>query len=84
VSRQHDRVLQAIFDVPTRSNIAWGDAVSALEGRGVLVVPSGGSRFRLAANGVRIVVHRPHPGAEMSKPLVERIRVFCEQAGIEP
>ena len=84
MSRKHDRVLQAIFDVPTRSNIAWGDAVSALEGRGVLVAPSGGSRFRLAANGIKMVVHRPHPGSEMSKPLVERVRRFCEQVGVLP
>ena len=81
---RHRKTLAAIFDEPTRSNIHWGDAVSALKSYGVAVEPGGGSRFRLAFNGRKMIVHRPHPGSEMPKLLAERVRRFCEQAGLWP
>lgn len=84
MSRKHRKTFEAIFAEPTRANILWADAVAAMRSKGVLVEPSGGSRFRLAANGRVMIVHRPHPGSEMYKSLVERVRHFCDRAGLWP
>ena len=84
MSRKHDKTFAALFEEPTRANLRWPEVVAALASRGVAVEPGGGSRFRLAVHNRKMIVHRPHPGSEMSKPLVERVRWFCERAGLWP
>lgn len=81
---KHEKTLQAIFAVPTRSNILWRDIESMLRAYGADVSEGSGSRVRIAFNGVRAVFHRPHPRKETDKGSVESMRRFLNEAGVRP
>jgi hypothetical protein len=83
VSKKH-RSLQAIFDDPVRSNIAWRDVETMLEALGAEITEGGGSRVRIALNGVRAVFHRPHPQKETDKGAIRSLRRFLTEAGVTP
>jgi hypothetical protein len=40
--------------------------------------------FTFELNGISEVIHRPHPGGELSKPRVRAFRAFLNQAGADP
>lgn len=75
-SRQQT-TLSAVFDGPTRANVAWSDIESLFRARG-------GSRVRVALNGVRAVFHRPHPEKETDRGAVRSVRDFLTEAGVAP
>lgn len=52
------------------------DSADISEGRG--------SRVRIALQGVRAVLHRPHPQKETDRGAVMSMRRFLIEAGIEP
>jgi hypothetical protein len=81
---KHDRTLQAVFDEPTRANIAWRDIESLLAHLGAELTEGHGSRVRAHLNGVRAVFHRPHPKNETGKGMVESVRRFLFNAGVRP
>lgn len=43
-----------------------------------------GSRVRVALNGVRAVIHRPHPRKETDKGALRSVRRFLDEAGVKP
>lgn len=81
---RHQRTLEAIFEDPSRSNIAWRDIEAMLESHGAEITEGAGSRVRIALNGVRAVFHRPHPQKETDKGAVKSMRRFLIEAGIKP
>lgn len=81
---KHKRTLAAIFDDPVRSNIAWRDIESMLEAAGAEITEGTGSRVRIVLNGVRAVIHRPHPHKETDKGAVKSMRRFLTEAGVTP
>ena len=81
---KHERTLEAIFDEPVRSNIRWSDIEAMLKAFGAEVGEGGGSRVRIALNGVRAVFHRPHPKKETDKGAVRSMRRFLNEAGVRP
>lgn len=78
------RTLQAVFDEPVRSNIAWRDIEALLEAAGAEISEGEGSRVRVALNGVRAVFHRPHPRKETDKGAVRSVRRLLTEAGVTP
>jgi hypothetical protein len=84
MNRSHRTTLQAIFDDPVRSNIAWRDIESMLEAAGAEMTEGRGSRVRIALNGIRAVFHRPHPQKETDKGAVRSMRQFLTEAGVTP
>lgn len=84
IMAQHDKTLIAVFDQPTRSDIAWRDIEALFRRLGESVTEGSGSRVRVALNGVRAVFHRPHPQKEASKGCVRSVRQFLENAGVNP
>jgi hypothetical protein len=84
MASKHRKTYDAIFSSPVRANIAWNDAVAMAEAFGARVIPGGGSMFTFALGGVSVVIHRPHPGGELSKSRVRAFRAFLEQAGADP
>ena len=81
---KHERTLSAIFAEPVRANIRWSDLESLMAHLGAEITPGGGSMFGFALNGITTVLHRPHPGKEMPRSLVRRVRTFLEAAGEGP
>jgi hypothetical protein len=76
--------LDAIFERPTRSDIAWRDIESLFEALGGAVTDGAGSRRRVALNGLRAVFHEPHPKRVTDKGAVDSVRDFLRNAGFAP
>lgn len=81
---RHRRTLEAIFDRPTQSGIRWSEIESMLLACAADIEERSGSRIAIELNGVRAVIHRPHPRPEAGKALVEAMRDFLTEAGITP
>ncbi len=84
MAKKHRRTLEAVFDDPVRSNIAWRDVEAMLEAAGAEISQGEGSRVRIALNGVRAVFHRPHPQKEINRGAVRSLRRFLTEAGVTP
>ena len=84
LSAKHRKTLEAVYERPERSDIAWRDIESlfvALEGE---ISEGAGARVRVALGGVRAVFHRPHPERITDKGAVKAVRRFLQTAGVEP
>lgn len=81
---KHEDVLKDIFHRPTKANIAWKDIESLVVHLGGEVSEGSGSRVRFVLNGVRAVIHRPHPEKEAGKCTVDSVRKFVTNAGVVP
>jgi hypothetical protein len=81
---KHRRALEAIFEDPVRSNIAWREIESMLEAAGAEITEGAGSRVRIALNNIRAVFHRPHPQKETDKGAVKSMRRFLIVSGVTP
>ncbi len=84
LSSKHRKTLQAVFEDPVRSNVAWIDVEKLLRVLGAEVSEGRGSRVRVYLGGVRAVFHRPHPQKETDKGALRSVRSFLVEAGFEP
>ena len=87
LSTHHCRTLCAIFDEPTRADIRWVDFLALCRALGAQLPKAGrtaGSRQRIALQGRKTVLHKPHPDPTMKKGSVESARDFLKNAGITP
>jgi hypothetical protein len=84
VDSKHRKTLEAVFEKPERSNIAWRDVEALLIALGAEISEGNGSRVRVALKDVRAVFHRPHPRKETNKGAVKSVRRFLEAAGVKP
>jgi hypothetical protein len=84
MSKKHRLTLEAIFEDPVRSDIAWRDVENCLEFYGAEITEGAGSRVRIFLGGVRAVFHRPHPRKETDKGAVRALRRFLTEAGVTP
>ncbi|MBA4116538.1 MAG: type II toxin-antitoxin system HicA family toxin [Rubrobacter sp.] len=84
LSSKHRKTLQAVFEDPVRSNVAWADVERLFGALGAEVSEGRGSRVRVYLSGVRAVFHRPHPQKETDKGALRSVRRFLVEAGYEP
>jgi len=84
VDKKHRKALEAIFEKPERSDIAWRDVEALFLSLRAEISEGSGSRVRVALKGVRAVFHRPHPRKETNKGAVKSVRRFLEAAGVKP
>ena len=84
LSCAHRKTLQAIFQDPVSSNIAWSDIEKLLVALGAELSEGRGSRVRIYLNKVRAVFRRPHPKKETDKGAVKSMRRFLTEAGFQP
>ena len=84
MSKKHRKTLEAIYDNPVRSNVAWSDIEKMLQALGAELSEGSGSRVRIALKGVRAVFHRSHPQKEMDKGALMSMRRFLTEAGVTP
>ena len=82
--RRHRRTLSAIFRRPTQAGIRWDEIESMLLACGAHIEERAGSRVYFELNDVGAHFHRPHPERETRKRVVESMRRFLREAGIEP
>jgi hypothetical protein len=84
VDSKHQKTLEAIFEKPERSNIAWRDIEILFIALGAQVTEGSGSRVRVALKNVRAVFHRPPPRKEANKATIKSVRRFLEAVGVKP
>ena len=80
---KHRRTLEAIFEMPTRSDIRWADIESLIVALGGTVTGGRGSRRRILL--VRpAVFHVPHPEPTTGKGEVKDMRDYLRSVGVVP
>jgi hypothetical protein len=84
MAKKHRKTLEAIYETPARSNVAWSDIEKMLVALGAELSEGSGSRVRIALRGVRAVFHRPHPQKETDKGALMSMRRFLTEAGVTP
>ena len=83
LNKKNQRVLDSIFAEPVKSNVIWNDIEKLLLSLGTEISEGRGSRVRLYLNGVRAVVHRPHPQKETDKGALKSMRRFLIETGVK-
>ena len=81
--KKHRKTLAAIFMRPTQSGVNWADIESLFATCGAYIEEREGSRVYVELNGVAGHFHRPHPEKEARKGVVDSVRRFLQEAGIE-
>lgn len=82
--KKHTRTLEAIFEKPTRSNVKWDAVVSLVKRLGGTISERSGSRVAFAIGGRVYVMHKPHPGNEVSKAALDDLRGYLRKCGVKP
>jgi HicA toxin of bacterial toxin-antitoxin, len=83
MNNKQRRVLEKIFEKPTRADIRWKDLANLIVALGGVVNEGSGSRVRIHLRGAVAIVHQPHPQRELKKYAVDILRKFFEEIGIE-
>lgn len=81
---KHRKTLAAIFAEPTRANIKFSDIESLIKALGGDVREGNGSRVVLELFASRLYAHRPHPGKEAKRYMVEKIRNWLRELEVKP
>ena len=81
---KHRKTLAAIFAKPTKANIKFIDIESLVKVLGGEVREGDGSWVVLELSGTREYAHRPYPGKEAKKYVVEKIREWLTGLEVTP
>jgi HicA toxin of bacterial toxin-antitoxin, len=81
---KHRKTYDALQSNPVRANISWNDVVALLAAAGCTVKGLTGSIFEFKLGNEKLLIHRPHPGKELSKGRVRSVREFLELLRINP
>ena len=85
LSRKHTRTLAAVFERPTRGDVERSAVVALVRTLGATVNEKrAGSRVAFALGSRVFVIHKPHPGRELSKGSTESLRDFLRDAKKTP
>ncbi len=84
MNNKQRKTLDAIYEIPPRSDIRWADILSLLKAVGAELGEVRGSRVKIVLNGVPAIFHRPHPKPVTDKGSVGSMRRFLASAGVKP
>ena len=84
MNAKHRKTLAAIFARPTLASIPFAELEALFKGLGGTVAEREGSRIKIELKGEQWRCHRPHPGKEAKRYLVEEARELLERVGIQP
>lgn len=81
--RKQLKLLESIFERPTRANIKFGDVERLLISLGAIRIEGRGSRVAFVMpDGVKWEAHRPHPQKEARKYQIEALQEFLRSLGL--
>jgi hypothetical protein len=83
LNSKNQKTLEALFEIPSRSNLRWADFETLLASLGATILEGRGSRVRVLLNNCEAVFHRQHPRPDMNKGAVSSAREFLRRAGVE-
>jgi len=84
MNSKHRKTLTAIFQKPTKTNIAFAAIESLLKSLDGEIIEGEGSRMSVTISGETVHFHRPHPGKEAKKYPVDNAREFLRRIGVTP
>ncbi|MEZ5692143.1 MAG: type II toxin-antitoxin system HicA family toxin [Rickettsiales bacterium] len=84
LNNKQRRTLEAIFERPTRANIAWTDVEKLFIALGGEIINKGGSIINVLLDGQPRIFHRPHPQKEAKKYTIDAVRTYLTILGYEP
>ena len=82
-SRQR-KTLQHVFAEPVNGNLEWSRIESLLKSLGCRVIEGTGSSVTFEWQGMKLTLHRPHPGKEALRYRVTAAREFLQRMGVKP
>ncbi len=83
LNRKQLKLLESIFDKPTRANIKFADVEKLLVSLGAMKIEGRGSRVAFVMpNGIKWEAHRSHPQKEARKYQVDTLRDFLSRLDI--
>ena len=84
MNRKQRKLLDSIFETPTRANINFSDIEKLLTALGAEKFERSGSRIAyVMPNGRKWEAHKPHPQKEARKYQVESVREFLQALGYD-
>ena len=84
MNAKHRKTLQAIFARPTSATVVFSQIEALVVALGGAITEREGSRIKVTLRDEQWHCHRPHPGKEAKRYLVEEAREFLERLGIKP
>jgi len=84
VNKKQQKILDRVFQIPTRSDIEWKDIQSLLTACDADISRGRGSRIRIVLSNQILNIHKPHPQKELKKYTVELVRDFLVNVGVKP
>jgi len=78
------KTLQKVFRHPTASDVRYADIEHLLRALDGEKREGRGSRVRFYIKGHVLTMHKPHPSSVVKKYVVEEVRAFLKQIGVEP
>lgn len=78
------KTLKAIFETPTRKNIAWDDIEKLFVALDAEIANQGGSVLTVKIKEEMQTFHRPHPQKEAKHWAVKKARKFLLKVGVKP
>ena len=78
------KTLELVWVDPVNGNLEWARIESLLKSLGCRVVEGAGSSVTFEWQGMKLTLHRPHPGKEALRYRVMAAREFLERMGIKP
>jgi len=84
MNQKHQKILRAIFTVPTSSAVKFSDIEKLLAALGAAVIEGSGSRVALVMpNNFKWEAYRPFLGKEAKRYQVESVRRFLDVLNVK-
>jgi hypothetical protein len=83
VNGTQSKALQKVLSDPVNGNIPWARIESMLKAAGCQIIEGAGSSVTFEYEGMKMTLHRPHPGKEALRYRVLAVREFIVRMGIK-
>ncbi|MDI9569910.1 MAG: type II toxin-antitoxin system HicA family toxin [Pseudomonadota bacterium] len=84
MNKKQRKTLADIYEKPTRCDVSWRAVLSLFKAIDADIFEGKGSRVSVVVGKRVLDIHKPHPGGEMKKYTVEKIRDFLATIGVKP